>query len=121
MITKYKKDPRFHLKHRNDVSEKEYCNSKKDKSENAEFMHRYNAERAYMHDFASPILVECGARPRNASTNCQPTKDYCLFDIEKDPCEFNNLAFDLPSVSPVFTYSYIFSLQVYMRLGVSKL
>ena len=40
----------------------------------------------------SPVRVECGEKPANASTNCKPSKSPCLFNIAKDPCEYNNIA-----------------------------
>ncbi|XP_046329316.2 arylsulfatase B-like [Haliotis rufescens] len=40
----------------------------------------------------SPVTVNCGPKPANASTNCDPTKSPCLFHIPSDPCEFNNIA-----------------------------
>ena len=46
----------------------------------------------------SPVVVKCGQRPPNATTNCQPTKAPCLFDLDSDPCEFNNVAARRPEV-----------------------
>ncbi|GFO38158.1 arylsulfatase j-like [Plakobranchus ocellatus] len=40
----------------------------------------------------SPVRVSCGAKPSNASTNCQPKKSPCLYHIPSDPCEYNNIA-----------------------------
>ncbi len=45
-----------------------------------------------------PAVVHCGEKPSNASTNCDPLFSYCLYDISKDPCEYNNLAKQLPDV-----------------------
>ena len=45
-----------------------------------------------------PAIVQCGPKPQNASTNCDVQKSYCLYDISKDPCEYNNLANEFPSV-----------------------
>lgn len=42
-----------------------------------------------------PIIVKCGEQ----KTSCDPLKDQiCLFNIATDPCEYNNLANQLPSV-----------------------
>uniref|UniRef100_A0A2C9JWC7 Sulfatase N-terminal domain-containing protein n=1 Tax=Biomphalaria glabrata TaxID=6526 RepID=A0A2C9JWC7_BIOGL len=49
------------------------------------------------------LVVNCGIRPTNASTNCQPLKAPCLFDIENDPCEYNNIADHLPVIVEVLT------------------
>ncbi|KAK7495650.1 hypothetical protein BaRGS_00013097 [Batillaria attramentaria] len=45
-----------------------------------------------------PVTVDCGPRPANASTNCQPTKSPCLFHIPSDPCEYNNIAAMKPDI-----------------------
>ena len=45
-----------------------------------------------------PAVVQCGPKPQNASTNCDVQKSYCLYDIRKDPCEYNNLANEFPKV-----------------------
>ena len=44
------------------------------------------------------VSVQCGIKPENASTNCQPEHSACLFDLLNDPCEFHNLASELPDV-----------------------
>ncbi|XP_052794795.1 arylsulfatase B-like [Mya arenaria] len=36
--------------------------------------------------------IDCGNKPFNASTNCNPSVLPCLFNIAEDPCEYNNLA-----------------------------
>lgn len=46
----------------------------------------------------SPIIVECGKKPLNASFNCVPEKSPCLFHIPSDPCEFNNVAAQHPDM-----------------------
>jgi len=43
-----------------------------------------------------PLSVKCGPRPENASTNCKPWLQACLFNITADPCEYENLALTLP-------------------------
>ncbi|XP_012939276.1 arylsulfatase I [Aplysia californica] len=40
----------------------------------------------------TPVRIECGVKPANASTNCDPRKSPCLFHIPTDPCEYNNIA-----------------------------
>lgn len=44
------------------------------------------------------VVVKCGTKPANASTNCQPTLKPCLFHIPSDPCEYNNIAAELPDM-----------------------
>jgi len=46
----------------------------------------------------TPVKVECGEKPANASTNCQPQKSPCLFHIPSDPCEYNNIAVKYPNI-----------------------
>ena len=46
----------------------------------------------------TPVVVDCGSRPANASTNCHPKEAPCLFDLDQDPCEFNNLASGRPEL-----------------------
>ena len=50
------------------------------------------------HDFhtGSPIVVDCGERPRDVLSICDPSSAPCLFDLDKDPCEYNNLASVMP-------------------------
>ena len=45
-----------------------------------------------------PAVVNCGDKPANASTNCDVGKAPCLYNIRKDPCEYNNLANEMPDV-----------------------
>ncbi|XP_042148472.1 LOW QUALITY PROTEIN: arylsulfatase B [Ixodes scapularis] len=44
--------------------------------------------------YATP--VQCGAR--DPSRECVPTKSLCLFNLSKDPCEYNNVADQHPEV-----------------------
>ncbi|XP_046575330.1 arylsulfatase I-like [Haliotis rubra] len=39
-----------------------------------------------------PVNVNCGKKPVDAETNCQPEVSPCLFHIASDPCEFHNIA-----------------------------
>ena len=45
-----------------------------------------------------PLIVKCGARPANATSNCKPWLAACLFNITADPCEYENLATSRPHV-----------------------
>ena len=45
-----------------------------------------------------PFSVKCGPRPENASTNCKPWLQACLYNVTADPCEYENLALSLPEV-----------------------
>ncbi|ESO90112.1 hypothetical protein LOTGIDRAFT_206748 [Lottia gigantea] len=38
------------------------------------------------------VKVQCGQKPANASTNCDPKVYPCLYHIPSDPCEYNNIA-----------------------------
>ncbi|KAK3762415.1 hypothetical protein RRG08_061665 [Elysia crispata] len=40
----------------------------------------------------TPVTVDCGPKPKNASTNCNPMVYPCLYYIPSDPCEYNNIA-----------------------------
>ena len=50
------------------------------------------------HDFhtGSLIVVDCGERPRDVLSICDPSSAPCLFDLDRDPCEYNNLASVMP-------------------------
>jgi len=45
-----------------------------------------------------PVVVTCGPRPQNASGNCKPWLQACLFNISADPCEYDNLAASRPEL-----------------------
>jgi len=45
-----------------------------------------------------PVVVVCGVKPANASTNCDPVKSPCLFNVTADPCEYTNLAHQYPEI-----------------------
>ncbi|XP_066269873.1 arylsulfatase B-like isoform X9 [Branchiostoma lanceolatum] len=42
--------------------------------------------------WSGPLKIKCGEKPANASTNCKPRDNPCVFNIKEDPCEFNNIA-----------------------------
>ncbi|XP_071955176.1 arylsulfatase J-like [Antedon mediterranea] len=42
--------------------------------------------------------VECLPKPDNATTNCQPFKAPCLFNVKHDPCEYYNIADSHPEI-----------------------
>lgn len=42
--------------------------------------------------------INCGPKPKNATSNCDPLLSPCLFDVDNDPCEFNNLADEHPLI-----------------------
>ena len=46
---------------------------------------------------STPIKVECGQKPLDASFNCQPEKYPCLYHMPSDPCEFHNIADEDPA------------------------
>ena len=43
-----------------------------------------------------PVVVEC--KRTNSSKHCDPVSKPCLFDISKDPCEYNNIADEYPQM-----------------------
>ena len=43
-----------------------------------------------------PTRIDCGDRPLDALSNCDLAIAPCLFDLDKDPCEYNNLASVMP-------------------------
>ncbi|KAK7495658.1 hypothetical protein BaRGS_00013105 [Batillaria attramentaria] len=55
-------------------------------------------EQAMTQYTSGPVTIDCGPRPANASTNCNPIKSPCLFHIPSDPCEYNNLAASEPAI-----------------------
>lgn len=63
--------------------------------------------RSHLHDILpnatkppnwEAVVVKCGPKPANASTNCKPTKAPCLYNIREDPCEYNNIADSHPEM-----------------------
>ena len=50
-----------------------------------------NSMSPYFHK-GQPVKVDCGPKPFNASTNCDPRVMPCLFHIPSDLCEYNNIA-----------------------------
>ena len=60
-----------------------------------EMGHDRNSLQKYEHSFFhnnQPVKVDCGLKPANASSNCDPRVSPCLFHIPSDPCEYNNIA-----------------------------
>lgn len=39
----------------------------------------------------APGALRCAADPVN-DVHCDPNKSACLFDVDRDPCEYNNIA-----------------------------
>ena len=56
----------------------------------------YNNMSEKQPQFKSELL--CGNVPKN-STPCLPGLAPCLFDVDIDPCEYNNIASEKPEVS----------------------
>lgn len=50
-----------------------------------------------LYERRSDAEVICGDKPPEANP-CLPLKGACLFDIDNDPCEYDNLAEKLPQV-----------------------
>lgn len=46
----------------------------------------------------SPVTLNCGPKPANASSSCNPSIAPCLYHIPSDPCEYYNLAYAKPEV-----------------------
>ena len=46
----------------------------------------------------SPLRVDCGEKPANASWNCVLNEAPCLYNIMEDPCEYNNIAHQRPDI-----------------------
>lgn len=49
-------------------------------------------------DIRRRIDVNCGKRSPTTAVECLPLEAPCLFDIRKDPCEFDNLAARRPEL-----------------------
>ena len=45
-----------------------------------------------------PFVIDCGSRPTDFYTNCDYRRQYCLFNVTADPCEYRNLAHQYPDV-----------------------
>ncbi len=43
-------------------------------------------------------IIDCGPKPMNASVNCKPDIELCLYNIDSDPCEYNNIAHRFPNI-----------------------
>ncbi|CAG2162866.1 unnamed protein product [Oppiella nova] len=50
------------------------------------------------YDILRDGILDCGVKPVNASTNCRPDIDLCLYDVKADPCEYHNVADKYPEV-----------------------
>ncbi|XP_070560415.1 arylsulfatase J-like [Ptychodera flava] len=44
------------------------------------------------------LQIRCGPKPHDAAYNCDLSKNPCLYDIRRDPCEYENLADKYPDV-----------------------
>ncbi|XP_070560380.1 arylsulfatase J-like isoform X2 [Ptychodera flava] len=44
------------------------------------------------------LQIRCGPKPHDAAYNCDLSKRPCLYDISRDPCEYENLADKYPDV-----------------------
>ena len=55
-------------------------------------------------DFFSPIatyedaVIKCGPKPAGFTKDCSKKHGPCLFDIEKDPCEYTDVSKDYPEI-----------------------
>lgn len=65
--------------------------------ENGTFAYTLENEYSWQKAISSSELL-CVNKLVNV-TDCFPAKSPCLFDVTKDPCEFNNLANEKPHVS----------------------
>ncbi|XP_076324058.1 arylsulfatase B-like isoform X2 [Tachypleus tridentatus] len=59
--------------------------------------------------------IQCEPKPTNASRNCQPNKNPCVYNIKEDPCEYNNLA----QIHPEITSSLLQRLQEFNKTAVT--
>ncbi|XP_054166355.1 arylsulfatase B-like [Oppia nitens] len=50
------------------------------------------------YDMLNESTIRCGPKPANASTNCRPTRELCLYNIRDDPCEYHNRVQDYPEL-----------------------